>query len=254
MSDKRRNEWSREELILAINLYCKTPFGRIHYHNPEIIELAGLIGRTPGAVSYKLANFASIDPSIDRKGASNVSKLDKQVWNEFFNNWDEMIFESETKMTKLTKGEELLLSPDIFEIKEGKMRESVVKTRVNQSFFRQMVLASYESSCCITGLSIPELLVASHISPWAVDSKNRLNPCNGLCLNALHDRAFDTGLITIDDELRVVVSNRVHRSKSPDGLKEFLFNYAGKNIRLPSRFLPDHQFLSLHRQNVFRNN
>lgn len=82
MSDKRRNEWSREELILAINRNdTKTPFGRIHYHNPEIIELAGLIGRTPGAVSYKL--ICSIDPSIDRKGASNVSKLDSKCGMNF---------------------------------------------------------------------------------------------------------------------------------------------------------------------------
>jgi len=251
MSDKLGKEWTREELILAINLYCKTPFGRIHYRNPEIIELAGSIGRTPGSVSYKLANFASIDPSIDRKGASNVSKLDRRVWDEFFNNWDEMIFESENKMNKLIKGQEMLLSLDSFEHKEGKMNESMVKTRVNQSYFRQMILASYDNSCCITGLSLPELLVASHISPWAFDSKNRLNPRNGLCLNALHDRAFDNGLITIDDELRVVVSNRIHKSKSPTGLKELLLNYAGKRIRVPSRFLPDPQLLSYHRQNIF---
>ena len=67
--------WTRDELILAINLYCKTPFGRIHIRNPEIIELAKLLNRTPGSVSYKLANFASIDPSLDRKGVSNVCSV-----------------------------------------------------------------------------------------------------------------------------------------------------------------------------------
>ena len=85
MSNIARKPWTREELILAINLYCKTPFGRIHIRNKDIIELARLLNRTPGSVSYKLANFASIDPSLDRKGASNVSKLDKEIWAEFYN-------------------------------------------------------------------------------------------------------------------------------------------------------------------------
>src|SRR5512137_2855403 len=95
MNKAERKPWTRDELILAINLYCKTPFGKIHYRNPNIIELASKMGRSPGSVAYKLANFAHIDPSLDRKGASNVSKLDKQVWAEFYNNWDEMAFESE---------------------------------------------------------------------------------------------------------------------------------------------------------------
>src|SRR5574337_228422 len=59
-----RHNWTREELILAFNLYCKIPFGKIHYRNPEIIDLAMVIGRTPSAVSWKLANFARLDPSL----------------------------------------------------------------------------------------------------------------------------------------------------------------------------------------------
>jgi len=93
MSAEERRAWTRDELILAINLYCKTPFGKIHIRNPNIIELAGLLNRTPGSVSYKLANFANIDPSLERKGASHVSILDRQVWNEFFENWDENCFD-----------------------------------------------------------------------------------------------------------------------------------------------------------------
>jgi putative restriction endonuclease len=41
------NKWTREELIIAFNLYCKIPFGKIHNRNPEIIELAKILGRTP---------------------------------------------------------------------------------------------------------------------------------------------------------------------------------------------------------------
>ena len=126
----KQNNWTRDELILAINLYCKTPFGKIHIRNPQIIELAELLNRTPGAVSYKLANFASIDPSLDRKGASNVSKLDIIVWNEFFENWDDMIFESERKLFEIKKND---LNKNI-EIKEGITKDTVVQTRVNQNF------------------------------------------------------------------------------------------------------------------------
>jgi putative restriction endonuclease len=74
LSTSERKAWTRDELLIAINLYCKTPFGRIHVRNPEIIELAKLLGRTPGSVSYKLANFANIDPTLERKGASHVSR------------------------------------------------------------------------------------------------------------------------------------------------------------------------------------
>lgn len=58
------NKWTRDELILAFNLYCKIPFGTIHIRNPQIIALAKVLRRTPSAVSWKLANFASLDPSL----------------------------------------------------------------------------------------------------------------------------------------------------------------------------------------------
>jgi len=81
--------WTREELILAVNLYCKLPFGKLHMLNPDVKSLAKLIGRTPGSMAFKLVNFASLDPSLAArgiKGAANASKLDAAIWNEFFNN------------------------------------------------------------------------------------------------------------------------------------------------------------------------
>ena len=243
-----RRNWTREELILAINLYCKTPFGRIHNRNPEIIKLAKLIERTPSSVSYKLANFASIDPSLQRKGASNVSKLDIEVWNEFFNDWEKLAFESELLLAKYDNNG-LTTDIEILPL-EGYDRESIVKIRVNQAFFRKTVLASYNFKCCITGLSLTELLVASHIIPWSKDEKNRLNPRNGLCLNALHDKAFDKGLISISEKFRIIVSRKLKDSeKFPE--KELINKYDDQPISLPSRFLPDSEFLSYHRKNIF---
>lgn len=255
-NDSQRRPWTRDELLVAINLYCKTPFGRIHIRNPEIIVLAKLLGRTPGSVSYKLANFASIDENLDRKGASNVGKLDRAVWAEFFADWDGMVFESERRMAALkeksleevareeaaTEGEDIVLP-------EGKTREAVVRLRVNQGFFRRTVLSSYDGACCITGLAVPELLVGSHIVPWAADAGNRTNPRNGLCLNVLHDKAFDRGLIAVDESYRVVVSSRVRKL----GLEQAraVLEVEGAALRMPRRFLPDPGLLAWHRENVF---
>jgi putative restriction endonuclease len=68
-----RRDWTREELIVAFNLYCKIPFGRIHIRNPLIIELAKSIGRTPSAVSWKLANFARLDPALKKRNIAGAT-------------------------------------------------------------------------------------------------------------------------------------------------------------------------------------
>lgn len=250
-----RRDWTREELILAFNLYCKTPFGKIHNRNPDIIELAKLIGRTPSAVSWKLANFARLDPELkERKivGAQHGSKTEIQVWNEFHGNWEELSFESEQLLAKM-KHVSLQESIGIWtegQLGEGEESEQTVRVRVKQYFFRQMVLSSYRYRCCITGLAIPELLNASHIIPWAIDPKNRLNPKNGLCLNSLHDRAFDRGLLTITPDYRVRVSAKL-RTFSDNANSILLLRYDNARVNLPDRFIPDVNFLAYHNENVF---
>ncbi len=134
-------------------------------------------------------------------------------------------------------------------IPNGKTSESLIKTRVNQNFFRRMILSSYNSKCCITGLPIEKLLVASHIIPWVKDTQNRLNPQNGLCLNALHDKAFDIGLITIDKLYRVVVSSEIRNLNSTH--TKMILNYEGITMAMPNRFIPNQEFLSYHREKIF---
>lgn len=249
--------WTRDELILAINLYCKIPFGRLHRLNPEIINLADLIGRTPSAVAYKLVNFASLDPSLKArgiKGASNASNLDKEIWKEFFNSWDELPFESEKLLAKIEKTtvEKINHIPENELPKEGKMREQLVKVRVNQSFFRKSILAAYNNTCCITGLQQPELLIAAHIRPWGLDKKNRLNPQNGIALNALHDKAYETGLITITTDFKIKISPLILSQKKSNSIENLFLKYNNQNIILPSRFLPDMEFLSYHNKERFK--
>lgn len=251
------NKWTREELILAFNLYCKIPFGTIHIHNPQIIDLAKILGRTPSAVSWKLANLASLDPSLKKRniaGASHGSKMDVEVWNEFNGAWDRLAYESEKLLAEKTGRQvEEVSEIEMFDLpKLGKERESIVKIRVNQSFFRKSVLAAYNYQCCITGLEIPELLNASHIIPWSKDEENRVNQRNGLCLNAIHDRAFDRGLLTITPDLTVKVSRSVKKGKASNAVQDFLLRYEGIEINKPTRFLPNQDFLKYHNKNIFR--
>ncbi len=251
------NNWTREELIVAFNLYCKTPFGKIHNRNPEIISLAKILGRTPSAVSWKLANFARLDPSLqDRNiaGASHGSKLDTEVWNEFNHDWEKLGFESERLLAETTGRKiETITDIETFDLpKVGKERDAVVKIRVNQSFFRRAVLAAYDFKCCITGLGVAELLNASHIIPWSKDEINRVNPRNGLCLNAIHDRAFDRGLLTITPKFKVKISKSIKHNDADGALQDFLLRYDGAEIKMPTRFLPDTNFLKYHNKRVFR--
>jgi predicted restriction endonuclease len=134
---------------------------------------------------------------------------------------------------------------------EGRTREVVVRARVNQAFFRAAVLAAYSSRCCITGLSVAQLLNASHIVPWKDDVRNRTNPRNGLCLNAVHDRAFDCGLLTVTPDLKVRLSRQLKEIKGDDAIKELLGRFDGASISPPRRFAPDPEFLHFHNQKVF---
>lgn len=246
--------WTRDELVLAINLYCKLPFGKMHKATPEIVKFAELIDRTPSSIALKLGNFASFDPTLKErgiKGASNASKLDKQIWDEFYNNWDAALIESEKLLAQVKHTTiEILNRIEIKDLpREGKEKERLIKVRVNQSIFRTMILAAYNNKCCITGINNTDLLIASHIVPWSKDEKNRLNPMNGVCLNALHDRAFDKGLITISaKDYTIRISSKL-KSKNTD--KNINFNFLeleGNEIILPDKFLPSKEQLKKHNE------
>lgn len=251
------NNWSREELILAFHWYCtKIPFTKIKYTKPEVIELSNLIGRTPSAVAFKLVNFARLDPALRKrgiKGMSHGSAAEEPIWYEFHNNWNELSYESELILAKY-KSESLEQVAEIETAdlpKEGKEREVLVKIRVNQSFFRKSVLLSYNKQCCITGLAIPELLVASHIIPWSKNLKEGCNPENGLCLNALHDKAFDKGLITITEDFKVLISEKLLNRNKEEVIANYFIPYHKKEIIKPDRFLPHQEFLKYHRKEIF---
>ena len=135
-----------------------------------------------------------------------------------------------------------------FSSKEGKEKVREVKTRVNQDFFRKMILATYETKCCVTGLNIPEVLRASHIMGWTEDKENRLNPANGLCLSATYDAAFDRNLISFDEDYRMILSPALKEFYTNSAFQEQFKSFEGRQISLPKRFCPDQIFLTKHRQ------
>ena len=132
--------------------------------------------------------------------------------------------------------------------KNGKEKIAAVKVRVNQGVFRKMVLANFGEKCCVTGLNIPAVLQASHISSWDKDAANRLNPENGLCLSATYHEAFDAHLITFDEHYCLVVSKAIKDHYTSAVVKSYFTKREGKKIIMPVRFLPSQTLLDKHRE------
>lgn len=255
---EKHNNWTREETILAFDLYCKIPFSKISKTNKKIKELANLIGRSPSAVGLKMANLARFDNELKSRnisGMSHGSRFDEEIWNEFCNNWEELSFQAQKILAtkKHTTIENMLDNIEWEHIPAGQDRERLVKQRVGQYFFRLSVLSAYSNRCCVTGLSVPEMLVSSHIKPWKVSNAQteRTNPSNGLCLNALHDKAFDRGLITIDYDYNIVVSDKLTKADMDSETKVWIRHYDRHRIILPDRFLPGKDFIEYHNDMIF---
>jgi len=252
MVDTLRQPWTREQLLLALRLYCQTPFGKLHQRNPAIILLARKLGRTPSAVAMKACNFASLDPRLSQrvKGLGNVSAADRRLWEEFLHNPEAIAATTEFSAQRLLGKKIVETGPSL--PPDGPTESfRTIRARRVQSFFRAAVLSSYNFRCALTGLTISELLNASHIIPWSENVARRADPRNGLCLNTLHDRAFDRGLITFDDDCRLVISSALSK-KTLSGFGMSTFSaMEGERLTMPERFVPDREALVWHRDNVF---
>jgi putative restriction endonuclease len=253
-----KNLWTKEELILAFNLYLKIPFGKMHSSNKDVIHLANLIDRTPNSIALRLVNFASVDPVLKARGIKGMdggTKIVKPIWDEFFNNQEELVFLSEQILAeKENTSVENKYQDLLFDIKDlrGETTISQVKTRVNQSVFRQMVLANYSTKCAITGIDIPELLLASHIMPWSKNEEHRLNPENGICLSALYDKAFDKGIIGINKNYEVIFSTSLKMKKDTVFYKNHFASIDNLKIIEPLKYLPRKEFLEYHLDTIFQ--
>lgn len=244
--------WTRDQLILAFELYCRIPFQRTKASDPRVKKLAALLDRTPASVARKLGNFGAFDPQLaarDISGLTHGSKLDKAVWDEFHQDWNGLVVRAHKLLASMKP---IGYSAESSVVPSGPSeRIGTIKQRLHQSFFREAVLSSYNTRCCITGLPISECLIAGHIIPWSKDEKRRADPTNGVCMSATFDRLFDSGFITITDELTIRVSKSIRESKDP-ATADIISARDGQKIIPPTRFYPDHICLRWHRDHIFR--
>lgn len=253
-----RRTWSRDELLLALHLYMRLPFGQQHARNPQIIKLATVIGRTPGSVAMKLNNITSLDPEELARGVvglSGASARDREVWSAFqadpigVGAEAEALWVARVEHMNSPATEETLdrapASPKMPERVEG---TSVRRVRLAQSFFRRVVLENFGGKCALTELSHPDLINASHIVGWAEDDAYRVDPRNGIALNRLHDAAFDRKLITFDEDLRLVVGRALRDQVARDAFSSAFLSYEGQPLRARVKHELHPALLARHRE------
>ena len=245
-----RIPWTREQLIMALNVYCKIPFKDVKEGHPIIQKYAPLIGRSPVALKMKIGNFGRFDPLLRAKGITglaNGSKADENIWKEFWDKPDRLAYESEKLFAKQSgKTIEEYMPIISSDIPQGKDRKAFVRQRVNQNFFREVVLCAYLNKCCITGIGTPSLLEACHITGWAEDTDNRTNPQNGLCMNPLFHRAYDKFLIAITPDYQIVISDKMFSETKGNLFLSYLQTIQGHSIIMPEKFSPDKELLAKH--------
>lgn len=249
----KRRDWSREDTLAVFALYFCLPSNQQVKTNKDVIAFAKTVGRSPSSVSRKLANVKAKDPMRTGVGLTHASKLVAEIWDEYDARGNDLMTEAvwqlDARMGGINnKGEGV--SYLFMSEPEGHDRIVEATVRVNQSYFRNSLMENYDHHCCFTGMGMDRLLVASHIKPWAAsDAREKVSPDNGLLLNALHDRAFDQGLMTIDENMRIRVSPKVPK----DGPRsEWLWGFDKQEMRLPARMKPRRDFIEYHNDVIFQ--
>jgi putative restriction endonuclease len=251
----RGKAWTREDTIIAYALYCVIPFSKVNNSNQTIKDAAEIIGRSPASLKMKICNLAALDPDFLASGRAGlwggISKLDRTVFAEFSSDWQ-----------RLSSTAEKILGLPIFDVVEPiyngpdrrkKKTYAEISDKQARRFFRKSVIAAYEGRCCISGMTIPQMLIASHIKPYAVSDKQteRANPANGLLLNAFYDRAFDQGLMTVLPDLTIRISDQVKEVYTDEKTRDWLYSVEGTKIKRPARFAPNRDLLAYHNEYVF---
>lgn len=246
--------WTREDVIIAYALYCVIPFSKVNNSNQTIKDAAEVMGRSPASLKMRICNLAALDPDFlatGRAGLASVANLDREVYAEFSSDWQ-----------RLSSTAEELLGLPIFDLaepvyngpdKRRKKTYAEISDKQARRFFRKSVIAAYEGRCCISGMTIPQMLIASHIKPYAVSDlqTERANPANGLLLNAFYDRAFDQGLMTVLPDLTILISDQVKDVYADERTREWLYAIEGTKIKRPARFAPKRDLLEYHNEYVF---
>lgn len=121
-------------------------------------------------------------------------------------------------------------------------RRGLVTSRVGQGWYRQEILKKWGNKCSITGCSLTEILISSHIKGWSeCNEDERLDVDNGILLTPHIDSLFDKHLISFEDDGSIIISERVSkqdldilgvskliRLKVDDGMKKYLKHHRNR--------------------------
>ena len=246
-------KWTISEEILALYLYVNGGRRVATYSSNDAKRIAAFTGKTLGSIVLKTANFRSFDTSKISEGMRHTSELDHLVWNLYYGKWDALIEDAggiladpATYSWESAYGN--IGNPSRYDLPDFTQS---VRRRIGQERVRAMALLNYGQKCCMCGIDHPSILRASHIVPWSARSDIRGDPKNVLCLCALHDALFDSGLISVDSSRKIVTAN--FDGKYP-GLTLELKKIDGKSIAHPkhSFAVPKSEYLEYHLKNVFR--
>lgn len=243
-------QWSRDEYLVTLDLYLNHPDIVEDQTDPEIQEVASLIGRSPGAVALRLANFRHLDPS-STEGMSHVSNDSERIWEEYHDKHRELAIEADRARKRLASGTDDSLGRDesARTIDEARTGEATTETstRLGQADFRQIVLDRYAHQCLLCDVREPGLLIAGHILPWAEFENERGDPENGLVLCYNHHEAFDLGMFTLSHEYECVVRPNF----SPEGtfLNRTIVERDGDPIHFPNE-PPSKEYLKEHNHRI----
>lgn len=198
----------------------------------------------------KIGNIGRLDPDLQRQGITgltNGATMEKTVWNEFYGNPERLAYESEKLIAEFSEKKiEDTAEISLDDLPQGTERETIIRQRVNQSFFRAAVISAYNFKCCISGVALADLVEACHIVDWSDDEANRTNPRNGLCLNPFFHKAYDKFLISITPDYHIVVSEKLLQSIEDEVSLDYIKQLIGSKINRPDRFLPQRELLDIH--------
>ena len=242
--------WTREDTMIAFNLYCKLPFRDSTRDSKLVEEYAEILKRTPGSLILKIGDLGRLDCEL--KKYSNTAdtygvKLDREIWNEFLHNPMQFVFDSEKLIARIT-GSSIkdVAGVDDENLPKGCYRKDTLRRKIGFSFFRKVVLSSYNNTCCVSGVRNPLLVEACHITEWDDDENKIVNPRNGLCLNYFMHKAYDRKLMSVSPDYKIHISERMKMSAMREDFRTYLTSIDNRHILLPDRFSPSREMLSIH--------
>lgn len=220
ISIKTGHDFERADSMRCLLAYdeCRRKGLSIEKSDP-VIKAALETGRLMTSVSFKLANFRSLDPRVEAKGFDGVANVDRLVWNHYYAPDRKEIDEGRLR-DDLARHE--FNDPLTFVVEdqaeptggyepiqdEDKRQAYARRVRKGQSRFRKALHTLYGSRCAFTGTEEETVLEACHIISHAKTGDNSLD--NGLLLRSDIHVLFDEHLMTLaNDGQRILVHKDV---------------------------------------------